>query len=92
LLHDQTTQGTLFTLSAFTISCNKLHATILLFSGHLMAHASQRVPITDRYKKARVRKRAPSKKNMVSLTSIEIAQGVIYKTLSYPLDNKLIPD
>ena len=57
-----------------------------------MAHASQRVPITDRYKKARVRKRAPSKKNMVSLTSIEIAQGVIYKTLSYPLDNKLIPD
>ena len=57
-----------------------------------MEHASQRVPITDIYKKASVRKRAPSKRNMVSLASIEIAQGVIYKTLSYPLDNKLIPD
>ena len=32
--------------SAFMISCNKLHATILLFSGHLMAHASQHVTIT----------------------------------------------
>ena len=42
-----------------------------------MAHASQRVPITDRYKKARVKKRAPSKRNMVSLSSIEIAQGII---------------
>ena len=57
-----------------------------------MAHASQRVPITDRYKKASVRKRAPSKRNVVSLASIEIAQGVIYKTLFYPLDKKLTPD
>ena len=57
-----------------------------------MAHASQRVPITDRYKKARVKKRAPSKRNMVSLTSIEVVQGVFYKTLSYQLDNKLISD
>ena len=32
-------------------SCNKLHATILLFSTLLMAHASQRVPITDWYKR-----------------------------------------
>ena len=52
-------------------------STALLFSGHLMVHASQRVPITDRYKKARVKKRAPSKRNMVSLASIEIAQGII---------------
>ena len=45
LMHDR------FPSRAFFYSCNKLHATILLFSRLLMAHASQRVPIIDWYKR-----------------------------------------
>ena len=49
----------------------------LLFSGHLMVHASQRVPITDWYKKARVRKRAPSEVACI-LMHDQTTQGTLF--------------